>query len=685
METCDKQIICTAKVTKKTHNKRPHKSNCIFPDGSCEMPSSYQGDWFSMERGDDLNTLINPNFLTNIFFEGKCIDRKDHNDTMDANGNFDSHILLRDSTSDCFKCYYFIHRTLNIIQYKQCEFPLELSPIHPKTYIPPQTAACRFPSPEDPTLEDVCSEIEEFTDTNTFFRKTMQTVNCKTTFEGVFHFTYEWDVGGGGICNSPYSQIVACQEPGSPYVDNQVFNMNYGKCSDVTTSANIHTRFQCMGSWEDPYGNVWAGVADLGQDIFRERFRCMLTRHDQQEDFNRRRWTMSWWADCSSLKSPYEGPVRLVLEPVVGGFQLDYTEPQCNFPTNYSGHWYHTGEYDVAVDINNTHIYFNTKLDQFSYREAYFICMMHSGTRYLTVAITVGKCEVDFVCFDMLPRHHSIIRWRMGKPYRMTEIELAYPDFEVYMFRQACTWSSFTIDRDDYHWNYKTFLLDPPAPMPCPLRGRYFFTQSGPESELFRTRIRGLTVRPRHMIDCREYVTEFKSCDETPFKISIDAEYCETVDHTGHPVGEYDEADWELTCVGHWDEDWNSYMITWDPEDVTSAFRCWNYERLDWRHIQLSRSTGASCSPLMSSKSDEPKDGASLALQLVESERQFDDCAQNYMDGDPWIFTLSIISNTLWYPEIHNLLLWKFESYLNLRQYSSSMAPGKLAQLSSPM
>ena len=36
-----------------------------------------------------------------------------------------------------------------------------------------------------------------------------------------------------------------------------------------------------------------------------------------------------------------------------------------------------------------------------------------------------------------------------------------------------------------------------------------------------------------------------------------------------------DEADWEMTCVGHWDEDWNSYMITFDPEDPTSTFRCW--------------------------------------------------------------------------------------------------------------
>lgn len=41
------------------------------------------------------------------------------------------------------------------------------------------------------------------------------------------------------------------------------------------------------------------------------------------------------------------------------------------------------------------------------------------------------------------------------------------------------------------------------------------------------------------MIDCDHYVTEWKSCDNNPTKISLDAEYCETVDHTGRPVGEY--------------------------------------------------------------------------------------------------------------------------------------------------
>ena len=66
----------------------------------------------------------------------------------------------------------------------------------------------------------------------------MDTVNCKQTFEGVYSFTYEVDQAGGGICDSDQSVIVACQEPGSPYVDNQVFNMNFGKCPEVSSSSN---------------------------------------------------------------------------------------------------------------------------------------------------------------------------------------------------------------------------------------------------------------------------------------------------------------------------------------------------------------------------------------------------------------------------------------------------------------
>ena len=81
--------------------------------------------------------------------------------------------------------------------------------------------------------------------------------------------------------------------------------------------------------------------------------------------------------------------------------------------------------------------------------------------------------------------------------------------------------------------------MKPPVPTRCPVMGRYYFSQEGQESEKYKTRIRGYTERPRNQIDCRNYVAEWKSCDEHRSKIYIDAEYCETIDHTGRPVGEY--------------------------------------------------------------------------------------------------------------------------------------------------
>lgn len=85
------------------------------------------------------------------------------------------------------------------------------------------------------------------------------------------------------------------------------------------------------------------------------------------------------------------------------------------------------------------------------------------------------------------------------------------------------------------------FPVNPPAPVPCPIGGRYSFVQEGAPEEMFTTRIRGITERPRHLIDCMEFVSEFKSCDNNPKKIYVDAEYCATLDHTAKPIGEYGE------------------------------------------------------------------------------------------------------------------------------------------------
>ena len=71
--------------------------------------------------------------------------------------------------------------------------------------------------------------------------KELAVVNCRTTFEGVYRFTYEIDFGGGGICDNGNSHVIACQEPGSQYVDNQIFHMNFAKCPDVGSSVNNRT------------------------------------------------------------------------------------------------------------------------------------------------------------------------------------------------------------------------------------------------------------------------------------------------------------------------------------------------------------------------------------------------------------------------------------------------------------
>jgi len=589
--------------------------------GRCQFPSHFLGDWYSIDQGVELHTLINPMQMTNeIIADSECFGIKVFNDTIDADGYYDGQILVHNKVTNCYQCFEMYHRTVNIIQYKQ--------------------STCVSPTGNRaPKFDDICQAIVPQSDLLTMFRVTLQTVNCKTTWEGTFGFSYEVDEGGGGICNSTMNAIVACQQPGSPYVDNQVFTMNFGKCKEVTSSLNQQIRFQCMGSWTDGEGNIYSGLTDIGKEVYRERFRCMMTRQDQQYADNTRFYSLTRWAECSSLKSPYDGPIRLKMMPAYIGslgvkvYGTDLVTPSCNFPRNFTGTWFTTAEFDSDVVINATHIYFKTKLDQYTYRESLFSCQQNRDSRYLVTAVTIGRCEVDYICFDFMPRHHNIIRWRMGRPSRLSSTDQLVPNFLERKFRQACMWTSFTLNRDDTDWRYSTFILNPPAPVPCPIGGRYKFTQIGKDEDKYVTRIRGITERPRHLIDCKGYTSEFKSCDDNPKKIYVDAEYCPTLDHTGKPIGEYDIADRELNCVGYWLEDMRSYMITYDMEDAVSAFRCWVYERLDWRDMVASRAIRAACGRNQTAFSTTSAQGASLQLILTESERLFDMCPQRYDTG----------------------------------------------------
>lgn len=301
-----------------------------------------------------------------------------------------------------------------------------------------------------------------------------------------------------------------------------------------------------------------------------------------------------------------------------------------------TGTWFTQGiQFASSVWINETHIHYKTMMSQFDYEESWFACLAHLGTRYMMSKVVVGRCEVSLVCFDLSPRYHGLIRYRVGRSTKLPfDIEHKMgSDFLPRSFRETCSWQWLTFSRENVDWKYEVLIQNPPSPVICPLGGRYSFIQhSNDFYELYDTRIRGITLSPRNRINCWQNVSEFKSCAADMSKMEIDAWYCETIDYRGRPIGEYDEPDHILTCVGFWLEDMNSYLITYDEEDAVSKFRCWVYERVSWTEVALSRAETARC-PKNQVSTSYQINGARLYLQLMESERLFDDCPPRFDSG----------------------------------------------------
>ena len=100
--------------------------------------------------------------------------------------------------------------------------------------------------------------------------------NCKTWIEGQFHFTYEVDKGGGGICDSRDSVVNATQRQGSAYLDNTYLIMTFGVCPGIMNTGAPEVRYNCLGSWFDQRGNTWAALVDSGEQVKRFRYRCIV-------------------------------------------------------------------------------------------------------------------------------------------------------------------------------------------------------------------------------------------------------------------------------------------------------------------------------------------------------------------------------------------------------------------------
>ncbi|KAK8374489.1 hypothetical protein O3P69_019858, partial [Scylla paramamosain] len=219
-----------------------------------------------------------------------------------------------------------------------------------------------------------------------------------------------------------------------------------------------------------------------------------------------------------------------------------------------------------------------------------------------------------------VPRHHNIVRYRVSWA-------LIYQDFQV------CDYANFRSGRE---WKYDTLIADSPAPVSCPFGGRFMFQQEG-GSPLQPRIVGGITSSPLDSYHCPVRRTVMSVCDRERRWIEIDLDLCVSLNKDGHPIDFNSVIDYRLQCVGFWQENLLSYLVTHDPSDSVSRFRCWVYQRVSDTQIRLSQSVGAACGLRQTFMSSNFTESASVALTLTLNERLYDYCPMFYDNGaNPW-------------------------------------------------
>ena len=56
--------------------------------------------------------------------------------------------------------------------------------------------------------------------------------------------------------------------------------------------------------------------------------------------------------------------------------------------------------------------------------------------------------------------HGGVCACLAGRPVRLIPTEVSQDDFLSLKFRQACSWSAFTIDRNEIDWVYNVFVRE---------------------------------------------------------------------------------------------------------------------------------------------------------------------------------------------------------------------------------
>ncbi|XP_018013021.2 uncharacterized protein LOC108670080 [Hyalella azteca] len=415
-----------------------------------------------------------------------------------------------------------------------------------------------------------------------------------------------------GECNHPEAVIRSCQEPGNQFlIANQKFTIAYKKCPGIKESVEGVTEFSCLGDWLDGKNHYFA-VANNKESRKEEKYRCFIRNRDDDLYMG-----ASITPECSVLDTPENSPARFRMTPV----KHDNVQPSCLLPQNFTGHWINTAHTEADIIINQTHITEISYPDIGRYRKTVYVCKERRDNRFMMARLNIDGCQTDFVCFDFIPRHHNVIRFRKG-------LEMIIEQFST-----VCSYIQFKSGRD---WSYDLLLAKDPVPVQCPVAGMFNFSQSG--DELLTTRLLGgPTSEPWDGIYCKQNISVFSVCDLEQKEIWIDAVKCITVNAYGQEVDIYTLPDYKLKCIGYWKENLKSYLITFDERDPVSRYRCWVYQRADLNRILLSQSVGPSCNLQQTVHARSIREGAAVSLSLVEYEREHDRCPMRFDDGaDPW-------------------------------------------------
>ncbi|XP_015607932.1 uncharacterized protein LOC107273857 [Cephus cinctus] len=548
----------------------------------CQIPLVIRGSWFSWENGRNTLTEINAETMTN---KGFCINMLEE---------YHVNYTFVFQKSVCYNCVKLFVRTVNVLQ------KLESSCVN------------LIPGVE-PTVENVCQGLHPDQQLITLFSENYVPVNCRSSLEGVWQFAYQNRFRFTGECSHPDAQIRSCQTAGTQFlITNQKFNITYKECPGMRGTFNGLVEYSCLGDWFVDKNHFFA-VANTKESRKDEKYRCFLKNRDDDLYIG-----VSITAECNTLKTVEKSPERLRVTPV----KAEVVEPGCRLPENMTGEWINTANIDADIFINETHIIETWYPDEGRYRRTIYVCREQRDTRVMMARLTVDGCQKDYVCFDFVPQHHNIIRYRRG-------IAVIKDDFYT-----VCSWVQFP---NKESWKYDLFLAKHPVPVRCPIAGKYMFTQKGDIP--FETRILGgVTLSPRPNIYCQENISDFSVCDTDQKEVAIDENYCLTIDKVGRPVDIYSTPDYIMKCIGFWKENLKSYLITYDELDPFSKYRCWVYQRADLNRVLMSQAIGPFCDLEQDVTSSNYSEGAAVALELQEYERERDQCPMHFDDGsNPWV------------------------------------------------